>query len=138
MIFEFTTNKYADEAAIVQKHMNEIAGKNLLNAIRKELVDIGFSPTTIDQEDWGWYIELEAEMPCMIGAVVFQDQGAADGNDEPLECLVQVWRTEPRKVFGLIIYKKEVHAPLDDPFVATLNKIIHSLDKVKDVKTSVS
>ena len=118
--------------------MNEIAGKNLLNAIRKELVDIGFSPTTIDQEDWGWYIELEAEMPCMIGAVVFQDQGAADGNDEPLECLVQVWRTEPRKVFGLIIYKKEVHAPLDDPFVATLNKIIHSLDKVKDVKTSVS
>jgi len=136
VIFEFTTNRYSDAAETMHSHINAIAGNTLLTAIRRGLKGIGYTSTPVKQEDWGWYIELEAGMPYMVGAVVFQNSDDSGGEDLPRECLVQVWREEPRKLLGLIGYRKEVHAPLDDPFVAILHNVILALDGVEHVRTS--
>ena len=81
-------------------------------------------------------VEITAEMPYMIGAIVYQDLDEGVSADATFEALIQVWRTEPRKLFGLISYKKEVHAPLEDPFVTTLVGIIQALDGIENVRIS--
>ncbi|MEJ8560925.1 hypothetical protein QTO30_06620 [Yoonia sp. GPGPB17] len=136
MIFEFTTSKHNDDPATLQEHINRLAGRSLLTAIHDSLANHGYAPSAVDQEDWGWYTELVAEMPYLIGAIVYQDADEVVDANATFEALIQVWRTESRKLFGLINYKKKVHAPLDDPFVTTLDGIIQALNGVENVRVS--
>ncbi|MEM9796220.1 MAG: hypothetical protein AAF919_07010 [Pseudomonadota bacterium] len=136
MIFEFQTGAYPDTAATMADHINGMAGRALLSAIREGLVADGLSPTPIGAEDWGWYTDVEADMHYMIGAIVYQDDAYTAGSNAPLDCLVQVWRTEPRTLLGFIPSKREVHAPLDDPLVGQIEAVIRSLEAVGDIQRS--
>ena len=68
-ITEVLLPSLAEGAAIEGLHGNGYQGRSVANAIANSMKAAGLQPTEVDQEDWGWYFEVDiGSATVLIGA----------------------------------------------------------------------
>ncbi len=53
--FEFELTAFRDAPSVLEENVNQLAGKALLNEIRKGFVAAEYQCDDVGAEDWGWY-----------------------------------------------------------------------------------
>lgn len=123
-LISFRTGKF-DVRAEDPNPINPIFGQSVLRWLRAELSKANCTVTEPSTEDWGWYVDVEAEgAHYMIGA------GAdAESSTRDIEWILQVHkhRTLKEKILG---QNKMV---ADDPLVALIERIVRADPQIAEV-----
>ena len=84
-VISFKTARF-DVSKEPPNRINPIAGQSVLVWLRQELLTAGYKSTEPDTEDWGWYIDVEAEgAHYLVGA-----SADAESSTREIEWILQV------------------------------------------------
>jgi hypothetical protein len=123
--------------------INPFAGESVLNWLRAEFRKANYLSSKPEQEDWGWYIDVDGpEAAYMVGACAEveykEDAGPAFSyNVEPnasLEWTVQVHKR--RSLKDKLLGKNKLTE--DDAFCALIERIVRSDSAIENVSLELN
>jgi len=116
-LISFRTAKF-DVRAEEPNPINPIAGQSVLNWLRGGLAKVNYAATEPSTEDWGWYIDVEAEAASyLVGA-----SADADGAASEVEWIIQIHkhRSFKQKILG------QNKMAVDDPLVSFIEGLVRA------------
>jgi hypothetical protein len=123
-VISFKTSRF-DVSKETPNPVNPIAGQSVLTWLRDELSKAQYQVTEPDTEDWGWYIEVEAEgAHYLVGA-------SADARDPSpdVDWVVQVHKS--RSLKDKLLGKNKLAA--DDPLSAVIETILRADSRFEEI-----
>ena len=109
---------------------NPIPGQSVLRWLRAELAKAHYTVTEPDTEDWGWYVDVEAEgAHYLVGASADVESTTRD-----IEWIVQVHKH--RSLKDKILGQNKMAA--DDPLVALIESIVRADPQISEVSVDRS
>lgn len=105
--------------------INPIFGQSVLRWLRTELTTAHYTVTEPSTEDWGWYVDVEAEgAHYLVGA-----SADAESSTREVEWVVQVHkhRSLKQKILG------QNKLAVDDPLVALIERIVRADPLISDI-----
>jgi len=105
--------------------INPIAGESVLKWLREEIEKTGYRATEPDTEDWGWYMDVEADgRSYLVGA-----SGDADTSTPVIDWTLQVHKTRSMK--DKLLGRNRMAA--DDPLSALIERIVRADGRIAEV-----
>lgn len=123
-LVSFRTAKF-DVRAEDPNPINPIPGQSVLRWLRSELAKAHYTVTEPSTEDWGWYVDVDAEgAHYLVGA-----SGDAESSMPDMEWIVQIHkhRSLKEKIFG------QNKMAGDDPLVALIERIVRADPEISEV-----
>lgn len=123
-LVSFRTAKF-DVRAEDPNPINPIFGQSVLRWLRAELAKAHYTVTEPSTEDWGWYIDVEAEgANYLVGA-----SADAESSTREIEWILQVHkhRTLKEKILG------QNKMAADDPLVGLIERIVRADPEITEV-----
>jgi hypothetical protein len=123
-LVSFRTAKF-DVRAEDPNPINPIPGQSVLRWLRAELAKADYTVTEPSTEDWGWYVDVDAEgAHYLVGA-----SGDAESSMRDMEWIVQIHkhRSLKEKIFG------QNKMAVDDPLVALIERIVRADPQISEV-----
>jgi hypothetical protein len=123
-LISFRTARF-DVSKETPNPVNPIAGEGVLTWLREELSKAGYQSTAPDTEDWGWYIEVDADgASYLVGA-----SADAEGPDADRDWVVQVHRN--RSLTDRLLGRSRMTA--EDRLFALIERIVRSDASIQQV-----
>ena len=116
-IVSFRTARF-DVRAEEPNPINPIAGQSVLKWLRLELAKAGFSATEPATEDWGWYIDVQAEgSSYLVGA-----SADVEGSTADVDWIIQVHRH--RSLKDKVLGRNKMAD--DNPVTALIERLVRA------------
>ena len=105
--------------------INPIFGQSVLRWLRAELAKAHYTVTEPSTEDWGWYVDVEAEgAHYLVGA-----SADAESSTREINWILQVHKHRPLK--EKILGQNKMAA--NDPLVALIERIVRADPQISEV-----
>jgi hypothetical protein len=114
--------------------INPIPGQGVLRWLRAELARANCTVTEPSTEDWGWYVDVEAEgAHYLVGASADVEGSTSDleGSTPDIEWMLQVHKHRSLKERILGLNKMAA----DDPLVARIEGLVRGDPRISDVSS---
>ena len=123
-LISFRTTKFNVRVEIPNP-INPIAGQSVLNWLRAQLTNAGYAATEPGTEDWGWYMDVEADgASYLVGA-----SADAESSSPTVEWVVQVHKH--RSITDKLLGRNQMAT--DDPLVTVVERIVRADAEILDV-----
>jgi hypothetical protein len=105
--------------------INPVAGESVLRWLRDEIAKAGYRATEPDTEDWGWYIDVQADNSSyLVGA-----SGDADTSTPVVDWTIQVHKARSMK--DKMLGRNKMAS--DDSLSALIERIVRADGRLEEV-----